>query len=63
VLAGFVLFRVFDIWKPWPVRWADRRLHGGFGAMLDDVFAGLYAALTLQAIALIPHITEHGALA
>jgi phosphatidylglycerophosphatase A len=40
---GFVLFRIFDIWKPWPVRWADRKLHGGMGIMLDDVIAGLYA--------------------
>lgn len=47
-LAAFVLFRLFDIWKPWPVRWADRELHGGFGAMLDDVLAGLYALLCVQ---------------
>ena len=49
-LVGLVLFRVFDIWKPWPVRWADRALHGGFGAMLDDALAGAYALLALQAI-------------
>jgi phosphatidylglycerophosphatase A len=47
MVAGFALFRLFDIWKPWPVRWADRRLHGGLGAMLDDVFAGFYAAFIL----------------
>ena len=51
MLAGFALFRLFDIWKPWPVRWADRQLHGGFGAMFDDVLAGVYAALVLQLIA------------
>ena len=45
--AGFVLFRVFDILKPWPVSWADRDLHGGLGVMLDDVLAGVYAALVL----------------
>jgi len=50
MLGGFALFRLFDIWKPWPVRWADRRLHGGFGAMFDDLLAGLYALLVLQAI-------------
>lgn len=51
MLAGFVLFRLFDIWKPWPVSWADRRLKGGFGAMFDDALAGLYALLALQALA------------
>lgn len=47
VAAGFILFRIFDIWKPWPVSWADRRVGGGFGVMLDDVLAGIYAALLL----------------
>ena len=44
MLAGFVLFRFFDILKPWPVSLADRKVHGGFGIMLDDVLAGLMAA-------------------
>ena len=48
MLAGFALFRLFDIWKPWPVRWADRAVHGGFGTMLDDLLAGGYAWLALQ---------------
>jgi phosphatidylglycerophosphatase A len=48
VLLGFVLFRLFDILKPWPVRVADRRVPGGFGIVLDDLLAGLYAALALQ---------------
>ena len=47
ILAGFILFRIFDIAKPWPVSWADRRLEGGLGVMLDDVFAGIYAAIAL----------------
>ena len=51
MLAGFALFRLFDIWKPWPVRWADRRVHGGLGAMLDDVLAGFYAAFIIQGLA------------
>jgi phosphatidylglycerophosphatase A len=51
VLLGFVLFRIFDIAKPWPVRVADKRLHGGLGIMIDDVLAGIYALLVLQAIA------------
>ncbi len=41
---GFLLFRLFDIFKPWPVSWADRQLPGAWGIMLDDVLAGLYAA-------------------
>lgn len=52
MLVGFVLFRLFDIWKPWPVSWADRRVHGGLGVMLDDVVAGVYALIVLQLIAL-----------
>ena len=47
IAAGFVLFRVFDVWKPWPASWADRSVKGGLGAMLDDVIAGAYAALAL----------------
>lgn len=50
--VGFALFRLFDIWKPWPVRLADRRVHGGLGVMLDDVVAGIYAWIVLQLIAL-----------
>jgi phosphatidylglycerophosphatase A len=44
---GFVLFRLFDIAKPWPARWADETLGGGFGVMADDVVAGFYAATAL----------------
>jgi phosphatidylglycerophosphatase A len=47
IAAAFVLFRVFDVWKPWPASWADRVVKGGFGAMLDDAFAGGYAAVAL----------------
>ncbi len=46
--AGFVLFRLFDIWKPWPIRWLDRQVVGGLGIMVDDLLAGLYAALCLS---------------
>lgn len=48
--AGFALFRLFDILKPWPIRHLDRRLHGGFGIMLDDALAGLFAALCLHGL-------------
>jgi len=44
---GFALFRLFDIWKPWPVRWADAKLGGGLGVMADDLLAGLYAGAGL----------------
>ncbi|MCB2101333.1 MAG: phosphatidylglycerophosphatase A [Rhodobacterales bacterium] len=47
VAAGFVLFRLFDIGKPWPVSWADRRVKGAWGIMLDDLLAGAYAAAVL----------------
>lgn len=46
-IPGFFLFRLFDIWKPWPIRWAERRFRGGLGVMLDDVLAGIAAALVL----------------
>ncbi len=50
-LAAFAAFRFFDILKPWPVNWADEKLEGGPGIMLDDVVAGLYALLAVQAAA------------
>jgi phosphatidylglycerophosphatase A len=46
----FVLFRVFDIWKPWPIRDVDHSLKGGFGIMLDDLIAALYAAVCVATI-------------
>ena len=48
VVAGFALFRLFDILKPWPVAWIDRKVAGGLGVMLDDVMAGVYALACLQ---------------
>lgn len=42
-LVGFGLFRLFDITKPWPVRWADRTIGGGLGIMVDDILAAAYA--------------------
>lgn len=42
-VAAFVLFRLFDIWKPWPIGWLDRHTKGGFGVMLDDMVAGIFA--------------------
>ncbi len=50
VVLGFILFRFFDILKPWPIKVADRRVKGGFGIMLDDVLAGILANLVLVLI-------------
>ncbi|TCK17441.1 phosphatidylglycerophosphatase A [Thiogranum longum] len=47
ILAGFVLFRFFDIWKPWPIGWVDKKVHGGLGIMLDDILAGLMVVVVL----------------
>ncbi len=48
IVLGFALFRFFDIIKPWPIRWLDRHVHGGFGIMIDDVLAGLFALAGVQ---------------
>lgn len=48
LVAGVVAFRVFDIAKPWPIGWVDRRMPGGAGIMLDDVLAGVWALAVLQ---------------
>jgi len=53
-VAGFILFRLFDIWKPGPVGWADRR-HDALGVMLDDVIAGAIAALVVVVAAAAGH--------
>ena len=45
---GFVLFRIFDIWKPFPIRLIDQRFHGGLGIMLDDVVAGIYSLAAMH---------------
>ncbi|MGN0921651.1 MAG: phosphatidylglycerophosphatase A [Cellvibrio sp.] len=50
IVLGFVLFRLFDILKPWPIGWVDRKVSGGFGIMIDDVIAGIFAAVVLQII-------------
>ena len=52
ILIGFVLFRIFDIVKPWPIRWLDKNVSGGFGVMIDDVLAGLMALGCLQLAAI-----------
>jgi phosphatidylglycerophosphatase A len=47
IVVGFALFRLFDVWKPWPISWLDRRVKGGMGVMIDDVVAGVFAAIVL----------------
>ena len=48
ILTGFVLFRFFDIVKPWPISIADKEIHGGLGIMVDDVIAGIFACILIQ---------------
>lgn len=52
LVVGFVLFRVFDIWKPGPIRWADKNIQGGWGVMIDDVLAGCAGAACLYGLML-----------
>ena len=48
IVLGFAYFRLFDIWKPFPISWLDKKVEGGFGIMIDDILAGVFAALLLQ---------------
>lgn len=50
LVLGFVLFRFFDIVKPWPIGWLDARIPGGAGIMVDDIVAGLYGLIIIQVI-------------
>jgi phosphatidylglycerophosphatase A len=50
---GFILFRLFDIWKPWPIRWVDKNIHSGIGVMLDDVIAAIFSWVVLYIVVLI----------
>lgn len=50
MVIGFVLFRFFDILKPWPISYADKNLHGGLGIMVDDVIAGIFALVIMQCL-------------
>lgn len=56
LLIGFLAFRLFDIWKPWPIRVLDEKLETGMGIMLDDVLAGVYAWLLVQLLALMVEV-------
>ncbi len=50
MLIAFFVFRIFDIFKPFPVGWVDSRLHGGLGIVLDDVLAGIYTLIVMKVI-------------
>ena len=50
IAIGFLLFRFFDILKPFPIGWLDKKVQGGFGIMLDDLIAGIYAGIVLQTV-------------
>lgn len=49
-VVGFALFRLFDVWKPWPIRVIDRKVDGGLGIMLDDVLAAAFAGIVMQCL-------------
>lgn len=51
IVWGFLLFRLFDIWKPWPIRYIDAQVQGGIGIILDDVLAGIYSLILLRVLA------------
>lgn len=50
LLLGFALFRLFDIWKPWPIKYFDQNMTSGMGIMIDDVLAGVYALIVMQIV-------------
>ena len=50
IIVGFVLFRLFDIYKPWPISWSEKKFSGGFGIMIDDVLSGVATNLCLQVL-------------
>ena len=53
IAIAFFAFRVFDMAKPWPIRWFDKRVPGGFGIMVDDVIAAIFSSVTVYVIALL----------
>lgn len=50
ILVGFILFRFFDILKPWPISYIDKKISGGFGIMFDDILAGIFSLFIMQLI-------------
>ena len=56
LIIGFLLFRFFDILKPWPIRYLDQHIHGGIGIMLDDIVAAVFANILLRI--LLPYLQK-----
>ncbi len=50
IVVGFVLFRIFDILKPWPISFIDKKISGGLGIMLDDILAGIFSLIIMQLV-------------
>lgn len=57
--AGFILFRLFDIFKPWPISLADRHIKSAFGVMIDDTLAAIYPVVILSALSLLAPLNEY----
>jgi phosphatidylglycerophosphatase A len=53
MISGFILFRIFDIWKPWPIKIIDQRVSGGFGIMFDDLIAGIFALICMKILSFV----------
>lgn len=53
ILLGFIFFRFFDIWKPWPIYILDQKIHGGLGMIVDDAVAGLFSLILIQIISFV----------
>jgi phosphatidylglycerophosphatase A len=55
-VVAFLAFRIYDIWKPWPINYVDKNVPGGLGIMLDDVISGIYALTITSAMAVVMSI-------
>ncbi len=50
ILLGFIFFRLFDIFKPWPISWLDKQVDGGLGIMVDDIIAGFFSLVCIHLV-------------
>lgn len=56
IVLGFILFRLFDVWKPFPISWVDKHMMGGFGMVFDDILAGIISCIILHILMMVGHI-------